>query len=145
MEKQNILVGKTIKVIKLAEDKKAILFETDEGDHMARADGDCCSETWIEHVQLPAMGFPALVSAVEDIDLPLPPLTEAEAQEEEDGEIQFYGCKISTDRGDIVIDYRNLSNGYYGGSLAWPEDYFYGGVHGQNVSSEKWVELLTDI
>lgn len=30
------------------------------------------------------------------------------------------GFKVTTDKGVIVIDYRNASNGYYGGSLSWP-------------------------
>jgi hypothetical protein len=44
-----------------------------------------------------------------------------------------------------VIDYRNESNGYYGGELCWPDDHFYGGVHGQNVSTEQWVDVTEDI
>jgi hypothetical protein len=55
--------------------------------------------------------------------------------------LAFYGCKISTDGGEIVIDYRNDSNGYYGGSLSWPGEHFYGGVHNQNVSKEEWREI----
>ena len=56
-----------------------------------------------------------------------------------------YGVKITTDKGHIVIDYRNASNGYYGGNLSWPDDsYFYGGVHGQNESNEEWVDIEGD-
>ena len=49
--------------------------------------------------------------------------------------------KITTDRGHIIVDYRNESNGYYGGSLSWPDDHFYGGVYGQNDSSIAWQEV----
>ena len=53
--------------------------------------------------------------------------------------LQFYGFKITTTRGVCVIDFRNESNGYYGGELSWPnERYYYGGVFGQNVSAEDW-------
>lgn len=31
--------------------------------------------------------------------------------------VEYYGLKITTDKGRAVIDYRNNSNGYYGGSL----------------------------
>ena len=31
--------------------------------------------------------------------------------------VAYYGLKITTDNGRAVIDYRNSSNGYYGGSL----------------------------
>lgn len=135
---ENALIGKTINAMKIAEDKKAILFETTEGNLVARADGDCCSSTWIENIELPVNGFPAKVISVEDLDLP-----NKKTKNEDYDVIAFYGCKITTDKGDIVIDYRNSSNGYYGGNLCWPgDDYFYGGVYGQNVSKEEWKEIV---
>ena len=129
--KTNSLVGKTITAIELADDKEALRFVLADGECIVKCDADCCSHTWIEHIELPALGFPALVVAVDDLNM--------EPDSAENGELKFYGCKVTTDRGEIVIDYRNSSNGYYGGSLSWPDDdYYYGGVHGQNVSEEKW-------
>jgi len=32
-------------------------------------------------------------------------------------QVEYYGLKITTERGRATIDYRNDSNGYYGGSL----------------------------
>jgi len=133
----NVLVGKILTAVYLAEDKEAIKFEIEGGDPLVvRCDGDCCSHTWIEHLELPALGLPATVVSVEHLDLNKEP-------DETDGEyVQFYGCKIVTDRGEIVIDYRNSSNGYYGGSLSWPDDqYYYGGVFGQNVSKQEWRKV----
>lgn len=137
MKEKNVLVGKVILAVLLAEDKEAILFRTSEGDVVARCDADCCSHTWIEQVELSANGFPATVLSVADIEL-------NEGLDTRDGELKFYGCKITTDKGELVLDYRNESNGYYGGSLSWPGEYFYGGVHEQNVSNEKWVEVGHD-
>jgi len=133
------LVGKQITGMQIADDKKALLFSTDAGPCVAKTDGDCCSNTWIEHVELPAGGFPALVTAVEDI--PMPDLGNMPDRDV----VAYYGCKITTDKGHIIVDYRNDSNGYYGGNLWWPDsvESFYGGVHGQNVSAEKWVEITT--
>jgi hypothetical protein len=132
------LEGKSITAIEIANDKKAVRFLI-EGDNpvVAKADGDCCSNSWIEHVELPAMGFPVKVISVKDIDLP------GSCDDSEEYEcLTVYGCKIVTDKGDIIIDYRNSSNGYYGGDLVWPDnDYFYGGVYGQNVSNEDWEPL----
>lgn len=134
------LVGMTIEEIKIADDKKAIMFITEKENVIARCDGDCCSSTWIEHITLPAMGFPCLVINMEGLEMP-------EDEKTDDYEvIAFYGLKIGTDKGDMIIDYRNESNGYYGGNLSWPDDdYFYGGVYGQNVSSENWIDLNEDI
>jgi len=89
------------------------------------------------------MGFPAKVLSVENIDLP-----GSLENHEEDECLQVYGLKICTDKGEIVIDYRNSSNGDYGGNLWWPNledpeayNYFYGGVYGQNISNEEWKPL----
>lgn len=136
-----ILVGKTITAMKIADDKEAILFVTDSGEIVARCDADCCSHTWVEHIELPAKGFPALVLDVSGLDLPGSDDNHPELEC-----LQVYGCKITTDKGDLVIDYRNSSNGYYGGNLSWPDDsYFYGGVYGQNVSTMNWIDVNSDI
>lgn len=135
------LDGKTISRIDLATDNKAIKFIVDNGEEIvAKSDGDCCSDSWIEHVELPALGFPAKVLEIEYLDL-----DDKEEEVDKYSVTKFYGLKIKTDRGDITIDYRNCSNGYYGGNLSWPGDYFYGGVHGQNVSNEEYVILTKDI
>ena len=131
----NVLVGKTLHEMKIAEDKGAILFVTDQGEIVARCDGDCCSHTWVEHIELPALGFPAVVTSVEDLDMPN--LGDMEGCDV----VAYYGLKIVTDKGEIIIDYRNDSNGYYGGNLSWPGEYFYGGVYGQNDSSQNWQPI----
>lgn len=135
----NPLVGKTITGVQIADDKKALRFEVAGGEPIvAKCDGDCCSRTWIESVE----GADALpgeeVLAVEDIAMP-----GQEYDEDKFECLQFYGCKITTKRGACVIDYRNESNGYYGGSLEWPgeDSYYYGGVSGQKVSTEVWTPL----
>lgn len=122
MNKKHVLVGKTITGIKLASDKEAILFQTTDGDVIAKCYADCCSETWIENIENTIREFPALVMAAEDIKDGLP---EPVKDDPEHDYLQFYGFKITTDKGLIVIDYRNASNGYYGGWLEWPGDSFY--------------------
>lgn len=137
---QNPLIGKTVTAIELAEDRQAIRFLLADGDPViARADGDCCSVSWIEHISLPAYGFPAMVKEATDIEMP--DLGEQPGRDY----MQYYGFKVVTDKGDLVIDYRNESNGYYGGNLSWPDDdYYYGGVFGQNISKEDWRPVTQD-
>jgi len=131
----NPLIGKTLTGIKIADDKEAILFQTADGDVIAHCDADCCSHTWIEHIDLPARGFPAMVQVVEDLEMP--DLGDMDGCDV----VAYYGCRIVTSNGDIVIDYRNDSNGYYGGSLSWPGEHFYGGVSDQNVSTQNWIDI----
>jgi hypothetical protein len=115
-------------------DRMALKFVVDEGEEIiARCDADCCSYTWVEGVEM--CRLPATVKEVEDIAMPEVGEPGKQGGKHHGGtySVAFYGLKITTSRGHIVIDYRNDSNGYYGGSLSWPGDrYFYGGVHGQN-------------
>lgn len=127
------LVGHTISGIKIADDRMAILFITDRGDVIARTDGDCCSHSWIEHIENTAI-FPAEVVDVEDIAMD-------HSADPDNDELSYYGLKITTATGHIVIDYRNESNGYYGGNITFPGEYFYGGVYDQNKSDERWIEI----
>jgi len=96
--------------------------------------------TWVEHIEMPALCLPAKVISVHDLDMPN--LGEMPNREV----VAYYGLKIITDKGDIIIDYRNDSNGYYGGDLSWPDDdYYYGGVYKQNISDEVWLDVSQDI
>ena len=150
---QNPLIGKVIRAVFLASDGAAIRFDLEGGESLiVRADGDCCSHSWIEEVQNVEQLIGTAVVSVEDVDLPEP--TKTPTKSEYGGEVenryghyeeemQYYGCKITTQKGYALIDYRNSSNGYYGGNLAWPGEYFYGGVHGQNGSIDEveWKEV----
>ena len=124
------LLNKTLERVELAADKQAIRFTVDGEPIVAKCDGDCCSYTWIEHIDMPAGGLPAKILEVVDLRLPQP-----------SDELALYGLKLVTDKGELVLDYRNESNGYYGGGLVWPGGYFYGGVYGQNISKEEWAEV----
>ncbi len=144
---KNILIGKTITGLNIAEDKTALLFNTNEGDvkvlcgaKCCSFTNDCCSFTWVEHIEMPALGLPALVIEADNLDMPN--LGDMPGRDV----VEYYGFKITTDKGEIIIDYRNDSNGYYGGNLSWPnDDYFYGGVFSQNVSNEEWKAVIDDI
>lgn len=74
--------------------------------------GDCCSSTWIENVD--NLGFKGkFVNLTDDGAAQTDPIDDQEKCEY----IQFYGCTFFTEHGRLVIDYRNSSNGYYGGNL----------------------------
>lgn len=138
----NLLINQTITEVKIAADKQALLFITAEGiHHKVLVDADCCSYTWIESVEMPALGLPFKILAVEDLDMPdLGDMPDCDV-------VAYYGAKLVTDKGEMIIDYRNDSNGYYGGNVVWPLEegvynYFYGGVQGQNVSKEEWQDIV---
>lgn len=114
-QKPNPLIGKTI--VSLDNNRDDLVFRLSNGKTIkASTYGDCCSTTWVEHLELPALGFPATVLSVEN---------QGEVKGEDDGDydyLRYYITKIVTDRGEIVIDYRNSSNGFYGGCLEWYDE-----------------------
>lgn len=138
MTRNHILIGKTINEFWIADDSLALKLVTDSGDIIANVDADCCSYTWIESVEAPdaAVGSPVL----EAVNIDMPDLGTLENHDC----MQYYGFRIRTAKGDCIIDYRNDSNGYYGGSLEWPGDggYHYGGVFGQANSKHEWSRRL---
>ena len=112
------LLGRTITAVHLYPDGKQIKFILqDRPAVILEAVGDCCSESWIESLDNPS-ALTGKVSSVEDI--PMPDLGNISGNRHvvnEYGEVKYYGLKIVTDKGHCVIDYRNDSNGYYGGEL----------------------------
>lgn len=136
MRSVNPLIGKTIIEVYLADDKQAIKFDVLDGEPIiAKTDGECCSVSWIEDLDMP-LNLIGTVVSVKDISMP--DLGATDTQES----VAYYGCMITTNKGSCVIDYRNESNGYYGGNLSWPGDFFYGGEYGQNVSNETWKKIV---
>lgn len=132
----NPLIGQTLVAIYLADDNQAIKFVIAGGVNIiARAEGDCCSHTWIENVKNAEALIGSPIVSVEDIQMPGEP---DKVTGEYDDVIAYYGLKLTTAKGDCVLDYRNSSNGYYGGYLVWLGEYSYGGVFDQNVSTEVW-------
>ncbi len=76
-----------------------------------QAIGDCCSRSWIEAVEVTPGALGSRVT-----DILVDSMEDKEASTEDDC-IQVYLTIVRTLRGDIYIEYRNSSNGYYGGYL----------------------------
>ena len=102
-------IGLTIKEAQhiSKDDCVAILFE---GDRLAvlGVEGGCYSNSWIEHVTIPNDIKGAVVVSVEDICM-------SSEENDEYDLLQSYETRINTNRGPIVMEYRNSSNGFYGG------------------------------
>lgn len=91
-----------------------MFFETNMGDIAYLAVGDCCSESWFYHV----LGADVLINArVLDVkEIPMGQADDGYSRQDSD---QLYCIKITTDKGMADIEFRNSSNGYYGG---WIEE-----------------------
>jgi hypothetical protein len=144
--KEHVLVGKVLRDVLLAKDQQAIKFVLADGSEIiARCDVDCCSSTWIEDVNNPEFAVGSEIVSAVDIDMPegwmARPTKHDDRYEEE---MEYYGFKITTAKGVCTIEYRNSSNGYYGGNLSWPGEYYYGGVYEQNESKGEWQSCVDE-
>ena len=104
------IVGKRINGFTITDDKTTLTFNDDAGTlYVYNAEADCCSHSWIENVEDPEYLISNLVMKVEEKEI---------TDYEEDGCcIQIMGYDIYTDKGICKIDFRNSSNGFYGGRL----------------------------
>jgi hypothetical protein len=104
------LIGETILEVIISDDKDEITFITDGGRRRYLAYGDCCSRSWIE-----------TTGPIEDIIGQKIISTEEHGMNELDVEygnvVRVYQDTLKTEKISWNIEYRNESNGFYGGSL----------------------------
>ena len=118
------LLNKPLKEVKLTPNKRSISFTFQDGSIRSFAvEGECCSTSWIEHLEAPANLAGALISEVFDSSA-VPWDGHVCGNEAADGRrpcghdcLKVYNTVFRTNKGDIVLEYRNDSNGYYGGYL----------------------------
>ena len=109
--------GERISKVEVSEDKEDIVFTLMSGKTLTYyVDGDCCSHSWIEHLTVPSNIEGASVLWAKSHDMPEP---SAEDQSHHDL-LQAYGIAFTTERGEIIVEFRNSSNGYYGGWMYGP-------------------------
>lgn len=105
MGDMNELVGKTIQAVYPSSD--VIYFQTDDGVWKYTTEGDCCSNSWFSAISGADALFGGKVVSTEEETI--------DSFDEGYDYIQVYGIRIVTDKGRAVIEFRNSSNGYYGG------------------------------
>lgn len=99
-----------------------IIITTDNGRFVYYAVGDCCSTSWIEHLEvIPDVCGSTLNNIttyqVEDEVVKATLTLGQNSNYSEDNYIQIYRYAFITNRGQIDVELRNQSNGYYSGSL----------------------------
>ncbi len=111
----DVLVGKKINELWMSDNDVQMTFVTDDGEFSFCCDADCCSESWINHINFVECLLGGTVESVDDIDMFSLLGVEPAATRQEYDQVLFH--RIFTDRGSCTIEFRNSSNGYYGGSL----------------------------
>ena len=112
------LVGQVVDGYILSDDRQTLTLIRQDGlltPIVLEVDADCCSYTWVESLDNPTALHGKIVAAEE---IGMPDLGDVPTAHKTCVEcVKYYGLKIVTERGHCVIDYRNDSNGYYGGSI----------------------------
>lgn len=109
------IINKKIETVSLSKDKEKISFIfKDKTSKLYHVEGDCCSNSWIEHLEVPNNIKDAVIIDVQENSLGTIP---ANYEFNEYNVIKKYSTIFKTSKGDIVLEYRNSSNGYYGGYL----------------------------
>jgi hypothetical protein len=104
------LVGRTIESVSISIDKEDLMFKFEDGGRaLWRAVGDCCSSSWFEHVD--DLDFRGEILSVEDDE------GRYFDERNDDGALKHYFTVVKTNRGRLIIEMRNQSNGYYGGQI----------------------------
>lgn len=108
----NGIGDKPIKLVSLNEDKTIFTITfNDDSTAQWKVEGDCCSQSWIEHLELPNDYIGEKIIAVFD------DVMDRKDDDENYECLQVYKTTFRTHKGDITLEYRNSSNGYYGGYL----------------------------
>src|SRR3990167_10396497 len=98
--------------VRLSLDQEEIVFKfQDNTEYVFGVEGDCCSYSWIEHLEMPLDINGAMLLSVNYSA----PITSDHIDHDDNGEISVYNTVFRTNHGDITLEFRNSSNGYYGG------------------------------
>ena len=137
------LIGLRVDKIELSDDATEALLHGVKSEKpivlSLVVEGDCCSTSWIESVIEESSIVGHTILSWEDLELNDQPANgktcvrcgasheitrdENYAKDEPDYDLSFhdslsfYGLALNTEAGRCVIDFRNDSNGYYGGSI----------------------------
>ena len=118
------IVGQVIDSVTVSDDRQTLRIDFADGTAaLGEVFGDCCSRTWIEHLTVPSDIKGATVTALKTAGWESRELAEGEGPGEHAPEwtdvVKVYQDSVETTRGAVVIEYRNDSNGYYGGDISW--------------------------
>lgn len=140
--------------LKINPEKDLLVLETSDGLYKIYVEADCCSRSWIEHISgVKEVIGKDLISFVSTemktgwaSRMPLADASEWYKKEKinGDGVLEYYRTQIKSTGGDLTLEYRNESNGYYGANLKLvrPNDVETGHIYDWKGSSE--VEDLKD-
>ena len=131
--KLNDIIGAVVTGVKIDASKEFMRVDTDKGAFDFVAVGDCCSNSWFEHLN----GVSNIIGG-KVTEVPKLHVDGVDVSSKEDKEynvVEQYITQLKTDKGVLDIEFRNNSNGYYSGWLTLGE-----GQYGDPVETPKLTE-----
>lgn len=117
------LIDHVITKVEIGEDSTNLVFTDSHGEkYFYYTYGDCCSTSWFSHItgikNLLGQRVNEVKERYEFTEEEQKKAEEEYTKENEYGpdSLQLYGIMLKTDKGTCDIEFRNESNGYYGGS-----------------------------
>lgn len=107
------LIGRELVGVEVSADKERVTFRCVDGVQTFGVTTECCDVAWIEHLELPVGSARWVVTGHRRLD---ERIDSAEGGGDNDV-LRVYQDVFATSRGDIVLEYRHASNGYYDGGL----------------------------
>jgi len=116
------LIGQPLASVETIDEGEAVRFSLLDGRTLTYdAYGDCCSHSWVEYLTAPDI-LGVAITDVSEPELPHYPASPVLHDTDDYETIKVYHTAFHTERGLILVEYRNSSNGYYGGSLEGPRE-----------------------
>lgn len=112
------LIGTKIVKVEMQDDTTIVFNDISGITFSYQTFEDCCSSTWISHISGLNNLLNATVREVKERQFSEEDQKKAE-QEGDYDVLALYGYDIVTDKGICFLEFRNNSNGYYGGDLEY--------------------------
>ena len=112
------LLGRTIESIAIDKAKDKLTVRAGGLEFNYSVEGDCCSRSWIEHLEGVESVIGQEVTGVEQLDMNENEDSKKHCERCEGSDVlKIYQVLIKTPKGTSTLEFRNDSNGYYGGCL----------------------------
>lgn len=120
------LLNKIIVKVELSEDRETFCFTDADGiRYFYNAYGDCCSSSWFSNITgIKNLLGQKIISVIDREEFTDEEQKEAEAEYAKENDygpesLALYGIILKTDKGSCDVEFRNESNGYYGGDCSF--------------------------
>ena len=107
------LIGRELVGVEISADRQTVTLRCADGVQAFAVTTECCDKSWVEHLEMPSGSAPWIITGHRRLDERIDP----DAGDDCNDVVRVYQDIFSTTRGDITLEYRNASNGYYDGGL----------------------------